>query len=104
MTKLVYDKEKLINVVKPNLQNAISDIQKALDASNFSIPSDFTQYNYLANLDSNISINKTKLNSCERWLSQAISEVDRTLEEIENSASVLEEPKIVEKANTVIIP
>lgn len=104
MTKLVYNKEKLINVIKPNLQNAISDIQKALDASHFSIPSDFAQYNYLANLNSNISINKTKLNNCERWLSQAISEVDRTLEEIENSAKVLEEPKIVAKENSVIIP
>lgn len=103
MTKLRYNKDVLATVVKPNLQSAITNIQNAINVSQISIPNDFSQYNYLVNLHSLLVTKKNELTNCESWLNQSMSDTDQTLEELESQTKALEEIKIIEKNNSVII-
>lgn len=103
MTKLKYNKDVLATLVKPNLQNAIANIQNAINVSQISVPSDFSQYNYLVSLHSLLVTEKNKLTNCESWLNQSMADTDQTLEELENQTRALEDIKIIEKNNSVII-
>lgn len=103
MSKLKYNYGILNEIVKPNLQNAISEMQATINASKMNIPRDFSQYSYLQNLQSVFISSKSKLSSCETWLINSLNDINNTLEQIEQETKNLEGIKLVEKNNSVVI-
>lgn len=103
MSKLKYNYNILNEIVKPNLENAINEMQATINASKMSIPRDFSHYSYLQNLPSIFISSKAKLSNCETWLINSINDINSTLEQIEQDTKNLEEIKLIEKNNSVII-
>ena len=103
MTKLLYNKEQLSNIVMPSLDNGISTLDNAIYNTSFRIPTDFQYYNYMMSLRNTVNKSLQKLKSSKTWLNRSMNRIDNQLEEMETSVANLEDITIRPKDPSVLI-